>query len=119
MIQKNTIWFDEYNLSGDYEKATRQLKKSEPEFIIKWIKTDAWRGYFEARAKRGTGWKKIDEIDNEKLAGWITGEWSDAPHGTKGSELAELLKKLKVKEAKIIFLPTSNVFSTAYDLFVR
>jgi len=34
MIQKNTIWFDEYNQSGDTDKALRALKKSEPEFII-------------------------------------------------------------------------------------
>lgn len=118
-IQKNTVWFDEYNAHGEYDKATRALKKSEPDFIIRYVKTDAWRGYMEARARKGTGWRKVDEIDGEKLAGWCTGEWDDAPEGTRGSELHRLLSKLEADEAKIIFLPTSNVFSTAYDVFVR
>lgn len=119
MLSKNTIWFDEYNSSGDSDKAMKALKKSEPDFIIKCIPTDGWRGYYEAKPKKDTTWKKVNEIDGEKLAGWMTGEWDDAPEGTKGSSLEKLLNKLDAKEAKIIFLPTSNVFSTAYDLFVR
>lgn len=119
MIKQNTIWFDEYNSHGDYEKATKALKKSEPEFVISYKKTDAWRGYFEAKAKKNSSWRKIEDINGEKLAGWVTGEWNDAPEGTKGSELAELLDKLKAKDVKIIFLPTSNLFSTAYDVFVK
>jgi hypothetical protein len=119
MLTQNKIWFDEYNQSGDYDKATRALKKSEPEFIIGWHKSDGWRGWMEAKARKGTGWRKITEIDGKELPGWLTGEWDDAPVGTRGSELERLLKTLKAEEAKIIFLPTSNVFSTAYDLFVR
>ena len=119
MMSINQIFFDEYNSHGDYEKAIRAVKKSEPDFIISYHKSDGWRGWYEAKARKGTGWRKVEEVDGIKLPGWMTGEWEDAPENTKGSELDKLLKKLKASEIKVIFLPTSNVFSTAYDVFVR
>lgn len=116
-IQKNTTWFDEYNTHGDSEKALKALKKSEPDFLIKYIATDGWRGYYEARIRKSknSGWKRA----GEDLAGWVTGEWNDAPEGMRGSELDQKLSEIEANEVKVIFLPTSNVFSTAYDVFIR
>lgn len=80
--------------------------------------TDGWRGYYEAIATKVSGWVKID-------SDWATGEWEDAPEDNKGSGVEQKLNRLydKIKalggELQVIFLPTSNVFSTAYDVFIR
>jgi len=119
MITINKTFFDEFNYHGDSVRAMRQFKKSEPDFIISYHKSDGWRGWYEVEARKGTKWRKVEEIDGIKLPKWTTGEWEDAPENTKGSEVDKLLKKLKASEIKVIFLPTSNVFSTAYDVFAR
>jgi hypothetical protein len=87
------------------------------EFKIKYIATDGWRGYYEASATKKSGWEKLKD-------GWVTGNWDDA--GDNASDNVE--KELNAidkqandegKEMAVIFLPTSNVFSTGYDVFLR
>lgn len=96
----------------------RNVPKKIGEFRIKYISTDPWRGYYEAVATKISGWLKLD-------SDWVTGDWEDAPEGNASSDVEAKLKALHSKvselggELKVIFLPTSNVFSTAYDVFVR
>lgn len=87
------------------------------DFRIKWIATDAWRGYYDTEATKKSKWVKF-------LSDWVTGNWSDAgEHGSDETEkrvkiLASKIEKLG-GELRIVFAPTSNVFSTGYDLYVR
>jgi len=86
---------------------------------IKWHSSDAWRGYYEAKATKAGGWSKID------YDGWVTGDWDDAPEEAKGSTVESKLEELadeyqgKGQDVMAVFMPTSNVFSTAFDVFVK
>lgn len=88
------------------------------DFNIKYVATDGWRGYYTASPRRGTGWVKLRD-------GWVTGDWDDAPEDSQGSNVERALEQLNTDvtglggELMVVFLPTSNVFSTAYDVFVR
>ena len=86
---------------------------------LKYISTDGWRGYYEAKATKNGGWTKID------YDGWVTGNWDDAPEDAKSNNVEDRLEKLASEyEAKgyklaVVFAPTSNVFSTAFDVFIK
>lgn len=87
------------------------------DFHIVYHSTDAWRGYYEAKPTKKSGWTKIDES-------WVTGNWSDAGENSSDSieeRLDQLAKKVKKAggEMAVIFLPTSNVFSTSWEAYVR
>lgn len=88
-------------------------------FHIRWHSSDAWRGYYEAKAVHGSGYKKID------YEGWVTGNWSDAPEEAQSdnveAKLNELAREYAAKGYNVtaVFLFTSNVFSTAFDVFVK
>ena len=88
-------------------------------FHIKYHSTDGWRGYYESTATKKSGWKKID------YEGWVTGEWDDAPENARCStvdaKLNELAREYERKGYHVtaVFSPTSNVFSTAFDVFVK
>jgi len=87
------------------------------EFNIKYIATGGWRGYYEATATKKSGWVKADD-------GWVTGNWDDAGDNASDNVETKLEKmdadaKKQGKEMAVVFLPTSNVFSTAYDVFLR
>lgn len=81
----------------------------------KWHSTDAWRGYYELVPE--PGYKLLEE----ETTGWVTGDWDDAPAGNSSTEVEALIKKLEKKHGDlyVIFTPTSNVFSTSYDVLVR
>jgi hypothetical protein len=85
---------------------------------IKYIHTSGWRGYHEATATKKHGWAKVKD-------GWMTGDWDDAPTEARGSNVEAAVNALaKENDARgydtlIVFLPTSNVFSTAYDVFEK
>lgn len=88
-----------------------------PDFRIKYIATDGWRGYNVAKPSKKSKWIPID-------SDWVTGNWEDAGDNSSDN-IEEKLRKLGDRieamggEFIVIFLPTSNVFSTAYDSFVR
>jgi hypothetical protein len=88
-------------------------------FHLQWHDTDGWRGYYEVKALKNSGWSKID------YDGWITGNWDDAPEEAKESTVDAKLRKLakeyelKGYEVEAVFALTSNVFSTVFDVFVR
>lgn len=85
----------------------------EDAFKLNYISTDAWRGYWEAEALEDSGWVKADD-------GWMTGEWDDAPVEARSSSVeAKLTALAEDQDVVAIFMPTSNVFSTSYDVFVR
>ena len=115
MIKQSTTWFDTYSETGDSEAAWGTLEASEPGFIFEWVSHNAWRGHAEVKAREGSEWREY----TGELPGWVTGEWDDAPEGTRGSELQKMLEAIDAREVKIIFLPTSNVFSTAYSVFIK
>ena len=87
------------------------------DFKIEYVATDGWRGYYSAVATKKSGWKIVQD-------GWITGNWSDAGENASDNVEAEL-KRLDAKaisegkELAVVFTPTSNVFSTSYDVFTR
>lgn len=86
---------------------------------LKYVSTDGWRGYHEARATKAGGWVKID------YDGWVTGNWDDAPDDARAENVEDKLEKLaseykeKGYNLAVVFAPTSNVFSTAFDVFVK
>lgn len=96
----------------------RSVPRKIGDFKIKYIPTDGWRGYYDAVATKKSNWKKLD-------SSWVTGDWDDAPHGHASKDVTSSLDKLylRVKELGgemcVVYVPTSNVFSTAYDVFVR
>jgi hypothetical protein len=118
MITKNTTFFDVYNESGDYEGAIKELRREIPEFHVKYQATDGWRGYWKVYPKKkySKNWKLVED---ERLAGWVTGNWDDAPQGASESEFQSVLDEYDNKEVLVIFTPSSNVFATNYDIFER
>lgn len=87
------------------------------EFKLKWISTDPWRGYYDAIPTKKSGWIKASD-------GWVTGNWLDAGDNAANKKELELdqLDAQAQKEGKemcVVFTPTSNVFSTCYDVFLR
>lgn len=80
---------------------------------VKYVRTDAWRGHYDTDPIEGSGWERIDE-------GWVTGNWDDAPAGCSADEVeAKLEEYARDAEVVVVGLPTSNVFSTAYDVYRR
>lgn len=90
----------------------------EEAFRLLYHSTDAWRGYYEAVAIEGTGWEKVED-------GSVTGEWDDAPEGTRPSTVEERINRFTELEAAegrevvVVVTPTSNVFSMGFDVFRR
>lgn len=87
------------------------------DFKLVYHANDGWRGYYEAKAIEGSGWVY-------KTDGWVTGNWGDAGDHAADVVEANLNKmadkaKTEGKEMIVVLLPTSNVFSTAFDVFVR
>jgi hypothetical protein len=86
---------------------------------LKWHSSDAWRGYYEALPVKKTGWHKID------YDGWVTGNWDDAPEEAREETVDAKLKVLaddyqaKGYDVTAVFVLTSNVFSTAFDVFIK
>lgn len=84
---------------------------------LKYHSTNAWRGYWDAEPVKKHGWTKLD-------SDWITGDWDDAPEGHASSDVESKLKALAKQYAKthqdvlVIYTPTSNVFSSSYDVLV-
>jgi hypothetical protein len=74
-------------------------------------KGDDWFDGWEEDAP--IAWEKVDE-------GWLTGDWDDAPAGHSESEVKAKLDKLaEDADILVVFAPSSNVFSTTYDCFLR
>lgn len=90
-------------------------KKKIGDFSINWKSTDGWRGYYEVKATKKSGYKLID-------SDWMTGNYSDAPTSHSEKEVMtkiEELEKSTGKEIILVIAPTSNVFSLGYDLFTK
>lgn len=82
-----------------------------------YARTDGWRGYYDTTAAM-TGVTKLAD-------GWITGDWGDGVSARKAParDLGEYLTSgdapLPPRPLYWILEPTSNVFSTATELFVK
>lgn len=86
------------------------------EFKLKWI-AEGYRGYYMVYATAISGWEKLE-------SDWITGDWSDAgdhASSTVEARLDKLAEKMENegREMVVVFTPTSNVFSTSFDVFTR
>lgn len=85
---------------------------------FKYMDTDAWRGYFKAVPLKKAGWIHVKD-------GWVTGDWDDALSEAQSSNVEAGLKELgKVNDRRgydtlVVFAPTSNVFSTGFDVFEK
>lgn len=81
----------------------------------KYVSTDGWRGYNTVIAE--PGFKLLDDASD-----WTTGDWGDAISDMQGPDATEAkLKALEAEHGEIftIFTPTSNVFSTGFDVLIR
>lgn len=112
----NTEAIDAVNLG---EKIPDEIEVDGDLLLLEYHSTDAWRGYYEAVAAEGSGWESIDE------SGWMTGDYDDAPYDARSSSVEKKCERIaEALEAEgydllVVFTPTSNVFSTSYDLFKR
>lgn len=110
MIKIYNDAIDAINNGGD-------VPKKIGDFRITYIHTDGWRGYYTAIPTKKSRWVKASE-------GWITGDYPDAgdnAYTKKQNEFRHIEKKAiaEKKEVVIFYMPTSNVFSTSYDIFTR
>lgn len=110
MIYQNTSAIEAVNNGTDTPDAF--YHKSTLIATSKYVHTDGWRGYSEITPE--PGFKKIADD-------WVTGDYSDAPAGNSSSEVEDKVKQLEKQygDVWVIFTPTSNVFSTSYDVLVR
>lgn len=106
----NTTAIDAVNNGGNIPDAF--YHKSTLIAISKYVKTDGWRGHWELIAQPGF---------QIVLADWVTGDWDDAPNGNSESEVKTKIDALEAEhgEVWVVFTPTSNVFSTAYEVLIR
>jgi hypothetical protein len=116
MIYHDTTAIDAVNEGRDIPDGFYEPKH--PTVLMatrKHIATDGWRGYNTVIAE--PGFKKLDDASD-----WTTGDWGDAISDEQGPDATE--RKLKALEAEhgdvfVIFTPTSNVFSTGFDVLIR
>lgn len=111
MIYQDTTAIEAVNNGIDQPDAF--YKGSKLIATSKWHSTDGWRGYNKVTPE--PGYKLVN-------SDWATGDWGDAIAEEHGETATE--RKLQELEAEygdvfVIFTPTSNVFSTAYDVIVK
>jgi len=118
MLHINNECVEAYNQTGETPTWLHD-HNGERAFRLKWHDTDGWRGYYEAHPLKKSGWQKID------YEGWTTGNWSDAPENARADTVDRKLRKLareyahKGFDIEAVFVLTSNVFSTAFDVFIK
>lgn len=88
---------------------------------LKWHASSAWRGYYELEAVKSSGWELVPDASD-----WTTGDWDDAIAEVHGSTPTEARLEALAKanqaagyETLVVFTPTSNVFSTSFDVLKR
>ena len=100
------------------ESCGEDVPKRIKDFSIRYYSTDGWRGYYEAIPTKKSKWQEIE-------SSWATtGDWSDAGKHSSSvvkQNLDELYNKMisENKEMIVVCAPTTNVFSTGYQVFVR
>lgn len=116
MLHINTKVIDAYN-NGHTIPSIITDHTGETAFRLKWVNSDGWRGYYEATPLKKSGWRKYD------YDGWVTGNWDDAPIEAREDTVQENLERIAKEnpnaEIEAVFVLTSNVFSTAFDVFIK
>lgn len=114
MIHYDTTTIDAIN--GGYDMPMRIRDPLEPGRLIgtlKYVSTDGWRGYYSL--KPTARYKRVGED-------WVTGDWDDAiaaEHGETPTEAKFKALEQQYGDIYVVYSPTSNVFSTAYDVLVK
>lgn len=86
-----------------------------PALTLGYVRTDAWRGYYEPSPIKGSGWR-----EDREAGGWMTGDYDDAPEHARSSNVKARLEALaETRDVLAVFTPSSNVFSTIVSVFVR
>jgi len=102
------------------EEIPETLDVAGDEIKLVYVSTDAWRGYYDAVPGGGSRWEKIDDESS-----WVTGNYDDAPEYARSDNVEEKCNRIAEAldaegyDVAAVFAPTSNVFSTGYDLFKR
>lgn len=118
MLYINSKCVEAYNETGETPSYITDHEGNRA-FHLVWHDTDGWRGYYEAKPVKKYGWEKID------YEGWCGGHWEDTPEDARDDVIDSKLKKLakeyahKGYDVEAVFVLTSNVFSTAFDVFVK
>jgi hypothetical protein len=99
------------------EACGEDVPKRIKDFSIKWHSNNAWRGFYEAIPTKKSKWQEIE-------SSWVTGDWSDAGENSSScvkQKLDDLYNKFlsENKEMIVMLTPTSNIFSTNYQVFIR
>ena len=112
---ENTVSIGEYNCYTE-EADDQMIHFLKSITGIKWHSTDGWRGYYDVTIDGS--YKKISD-------GWVTG-WLDdrMSHKQPSVDIFEALKEDAnngLLEFRVfwVFARTSNVFSTACDIYIR
>ena len=101
----------------EFGKAMEEYYKWRTDFKRQWVSTDPWRGYQESQPKPNTNWFEVH-------SSWVTGDWPDSGENASSvvkGKISQFKSKIRAAggETNIQFNRTSNVFSTAYQVFVR
>jgi hypothetical protein len=112
-LHKITDVVDAMNGDEDVPTEVENPISGEPGFRIFWRNTGGYRGHYDSEALDPERWERVKE-------GNVCGEWDDVPPGTRTSENEAAINAIaETRDVVLIFLPTSNVFSMAYDLWGR
>lgn len=111
MIYRDTTAIEAVNNGADTPDAF--YHKSTLMATSKWHSTDGWRGYYRVTPEPGF----ISIADD-----WVTGDWDDAiaaEHGETPTEAKLQALEKQYHDIYVIYMPTSNVFSTGYNVLAR
>jgi len=98
--------------SGDEQPylITHYQDMTEGDFETKWVSTDAWRGYYDAKSS-----DKWESVHTDNILSYSEDEGELKKFD---DELQSRLKDEDIRYARV-FTRSSNVFSTGYDFFVE
>ena len=115
MLHINTKCIEAYNDTGEVPTFIPDYTGTKA-FRLKW-EGEGWRGSYVTKPLVKSGWKKLN------YDGWVTGDWDDAPEEARQDTVQKNLERIAREnpqsEVEVVFVLTSNVFSTAFDVFIK
>jgi len=114
-LYTDTTCIEAVNEDEELPETILDPETQRPVLTLGYIRTDAWRGYYEPTPLDGSGWR-----EDREAGGWMTGDYDDAPERARSSNVKARLEALaEERDVLAVFTPSSNVFSTIVSVFVR